>query len=384
MVARARQAASIRQLGPVLEHRRPPTMSFMMAKLYALANEWLFVYDTTRVGEEGDYYRVDLHTIPGNDFPYTGTYGSMWIALTPAGNPVIYTSINQNPNLPAGATAGTTYRIENIDSAMPSSKAVGIASVVNSNDGLNCSAAATPLLIDVANDSQQTPVNTPVRDNWLSNDHLYDAALSSFTQPTNGSVTMNADGTYEYTPNPGFTGVDTFTYIVCDDYLGEDPKTCETATVTIFVGGVVAVDRQNSTNQNTSLNATLASAGNPSGLTYSLVGSPSVEGGSLMLGADGRYGFVPASGFSGQASFEYRVCAPDPFSDQCAEARLSINVLAPDASQTIVSDTDADTPEAPNTGINSSRGGMIGAVIVAGVIVLVLRSGLLVRRKARS
>jgi len=31
-------------------------------------------------------------------------------------------------------------------------------------------------------------------------------------QPSNGTLTFNADGNFVYVPNPGFTGVDTFTY----------------------------------------------------------------------------------------------------------------------------------------------------------------------------
>ena len=35
--------------------------------------------------------------------------------------------------------------------------------------------------------------------------------------PTNGSLTLNADGSFTYTPNAGYTGSDSFTYRVCDD-----------------------------------------------------------------------------------------------------------------------------------------------------------------------
>ena len=46
----------------------------------------------------------------------------------------------------------------------------------------------------------------------------------------NGTVTMNPDGSFTYTPNPGFVGTDVFTYQICD----EDGD-CDTATVTITV-----------------------------------------------------------------------------------------------------------------------------------------------------
>ena len=35
--------------------------------------------------------------------------------------------------------------------------------------------------------------------------------------PTNGVVSLNADGSFNYTPNPGHIGADSFTYQVCDD-----------------------------------------------------------------------------------------------------------------------------------------------------------------------
>ena len=41
-------------------------------------------------------------------------------------------------------------------------------------------------------------------------------SLDSFTQGTNGTVTGNGDDTVTYTPDPGWTGVDTFTYTVSD------------------------------------------------------------------------------------------------------------------------------------------------------------------------
>ncbi len=34
--------------------------------------------------------------------------------------------------------------------------------------------------------------------------------------PSNGQLTLNGDGTFSYTPNPGFCGQDTFTYTATD------------------------------------------------------------------------------------------------------------------------------------------------------------------------
>ena len=39
------------------------------------------------------------------------------------------------------------------------------------------------------------------------------------TTTANGSLSLNADGTFTYTPTTGFTGTDTFTYIATDGTL---------------------------------------------------------------------------------------------------------------------------------------------------------------------
>ncbi|MEO0718610.1 MAG: tandem-95 repeat protein [Pseudomonadota bacterium] len=53
--------------------------------------------------------------------------------------------------------------------------------------------------------------------------------FDTFTQPTNGAIVDNGDGTLTYTPNPGFSGPDSFTYTIIA--AGET----DTATVTVNV-----------------------------------------------------------------------------------------------------------------------------------------------------
>ena len=70
----------------------------------------------------------------------------------------------------------------------------------------------------------------------LANDSDVDPgdALSVTTTPvvdvSNGSLTLNADGSFQYIPNPGYSGTDSFTYEVCDTH-----GLCETATVTLLI-----------------------------------------------------------------------------------------------------------------------------------------------------
>ena len=41
-------------------------------------------------------------------------------------------------------------------------------------------------------------------------------SIDSFTQPANGTVAVNGDGTFTYTPTANFNGADSFTYTVAD------------------------------------------------------------------------------------------------------------------------------------------------------------------------
>ncbi|MBD2435604.1 DUF4347 domain-containing protein [Nostoc sp. FACHB-110] len=78
------------------------------------------------------------------------------------------------------------------------------------------------------NDSATTTDIQPVIINVLANDTDPDGNLltiSSFTNPTTGSVVRNNDNTFTYTPRLGFSGADSFTYTINDGSL--------TATATV-------------------------------------------------------------------------------------------------------------------------------------------------------
>ena len=64
------------------------------------------------------------------------------------------------------------------------------------------------------------------------NDGLTDAVIVNGV--SNGTLTQNADGTFEYTPNADFLGDDSFTYQVCDN-VEESMQKCAEAEVNITV-----------------------------------------------------------------------------------------------------------------------------------------------------
>lgn len=133
---------------------------------------------------------------------------------------------------------------------------------------------------------------------------------SSVTAPAHGSVSVNADGSFTYTPTPDFAGTDAFTYSVTDGTLVSAP-----ATVSILVPAPpVAVADSYSTMLNTLLSVPtfgglLTNDTDPRGLTLSVVPS-SIVGpahGTLTVQAGGGFTYLPTTGFLGTDSFTYRV-----------------------------------------------------------------------------
>ena len=93
-------------------------------------------------------------------------------------------------------------------------------------------------LPNAVNDSRTTAVNTPITINVLANDNDPDGdiiQLINFTNPSNGTVRRNNNNTPQdlsddrltYTPNPQFTGADSFTYRIADGNGGIDQATVE-------------------------------------------------------------------------------------------------------------------------------------------------------------
>ncbi|MCH2043195.1 MAG: gliding motility-associated C-terminal domain-containing protein [Saprospiraceae bacterium] len=66
----------------------------------------------------------------------------------------------------------------------------------------------------------------------IDNDSLSLFTISTLDSVNNGKLVNNGDGTFDYTPEYSFFGVDTFTYTICDVNC---PNSCDTATVVLEV-----------------------------------------------------------------------------------------------------------------------------------------------------
>jgi len=98
-------------------------------------------------------------------------------------------------------------------------------------------ASAVTAVDDVGSTASETALTVPAP-GVLGNDSGSGLAVSAWSQPQHGSVTMTASGGYTYTPAAGFSGADTFTYTVTDS-----AGSTATATVRITVSSSASVAR---------------------------------------------------------------------------------------------------------------------------------------------
>ncbi|MDP3928788.1 MAG: PKD domain-containing protein, partial [Bacteroidota bacterium] len=144
------------------------------------------------------------------------------------------------------------------------------------------------------------------------------------TGPTNGSVVVNADGTYTYTPNANFNGNDAFVYQLCDA-----DNDCDTAIVRITINPVndlpLAIWDAVTTDEDAPVNGTVASndiLSGDGGNVWTLVTGPT--NGSVVVNADGTYTYTPNANYNGSDSFIYQLCDVDNDCDT-AIVRITIN-----------------------------------------------------------
>jgi VCBS repeat-containing protein len=194
---------------------------------------------------------------------------------------------------------------------------------------------------------------------------------------SHGTLNLNTNGSFTFTPTTGYTGTDSFTYKANDSKADSN-----TATVTITISAPantapVATNDAYSMTGNTAL--TVAAPGvlsndtdaNGDTLTAALVSS--VSHGTLSLNANGSFTFTPTTGYTGTDSFTYK--ANDGKADSnTATVTITINApadTAPVANNYSYSVVQGEVLTVNNPGIlaNSSSGGSgtLSAILVTTV-----------------
>ncbi|OQW99233.1 MAG: hypothetical protein BWK73_50810 [Thiothrix lacustris] len=162
------------------------------------------------------------------------------------------------------------------------------------------------------NDSATTTSGTPVNIAVLANDTDPNGdvlSIVSFNQGTNGSVTQ-VGSALVYTPVVGFTGTDTFTYVIKDPAGNQS-----TATVTVTVGAAdpnapVAVNDSATTTSGTPVNiAVLTNDTDPNRDVLNIVSfNQGANGAVTQVGNNLVY--TPVIGFVGTDTFTYLIQDP--------------------------------------------------------------------------
>ena len=183
-------------------------------------------------------------------------------------------------------------------------------------------ATATPLVTN-----EDTPATGKVTATDIDGDAL---TFTLGTPPSNGTVVVNADGTYTYTPKPNFNGTDSFTVTVSDGKGGTI-----TVTISITVNAVndapVAVDNVATTNPNTAVVIPILAndiKGDSNINPASVVITQQPANGTLTINpTNGNVTYTPNAGFFGTDSFKYTV--KDALGDVSNPANVTITVNRP-------------------------------------------------------
>ncbi|HET9417057.1 MAG TPA: Ig-like domain-containing protein [Candidatus Limnocylindria bacterium] len=188
-----------------------------------------------------------------------------------------------------------------------------------------------------AADSYTTPKNVAILDGTpgvLGNDIDPEGDVLSAVPgagPTSGSLVLDPNGSFTYTPDPDFVGTDSFTYVASDGTLTSAPAT---VTITVTNTPPVAVNDAHATLLGLPLTigapGVLGNDADADGDTLTAVEVSGPSHGSLTLNADGSFTYAPDLLYLGPDSFDY--CASDGI--DCVPATVTINITntAPAAS----------------------------------------------------
>jgi len=244
----------------------------------------------------------------------------------------------------------------------------------HANDGVTSSNIVTVSIdVDPVNDAPEA-----FDDNYITDEDLpiniaapgvlnndFDVDLDLITailvdNVSNGTLTLNADGSFDYTPTSGYSGSDSFTYKASDGILESS-----TVTVTITINPApntapVAVDNNYATDQDTTLNiaapGVLGNDTDADGDPMTAALDTDVSNGTLTLNADGSFDYTPNAGYFGADSFTYHANDGTDNSN-IATVSITVNQVVPNTAPAANSDAYMMNL---NTTLNIAAPGVLG------------------------
>ena len=124
-----------------------------------------------------------------------------------------------------------------------------------------------------------------------------------------GALTLNADGSFIYTPDGGFSGIDSFSYTAFDGAVASAPAT---VTITVNSHTIAAAADNYTTEKNKPLEVgaaegVLKNDTDEKGHSLTPILVSETAHGSIALNPDGSFIYVPEKRYKGEDSFTYKV-----------------------------------------------------------------------------
>ena len=203
--------------------------------------------------------------------------------------------------------------------ALDDTESVGDTFTYTISDGVNPATATVTVTVSGLNDApvatddayttaEDTALNVTAP-GVLGNDTDVDVEPLTVvldTTVTNGTLALNAGGSFTYTPNPNYNGSDSFTYRANDGTANSNVATV-TITVTADPDPPVAVDDAYATDEDTVLNVpasgVLANDTDPESdpLAVTAFDAVSAQGATVGVNADGSFSYDPTGASALQA-----------------------------------------------------------------------------------
>jgi len=149
------------------------------------------------------------------------------------------------------------------------------------------------------------------------------ASLVAGPTAAQGAFTINADGSYTFTPTAGFTGPISITYQACDN---ASPANCALATLHILVNPYFKLTNDSATQTiEKTINGNVTSNDYAPNATYGtpLPDTNNLTGASFILNTDGTYSFLAK--LPGIYKYTYPVCGQGQITN-CDSATILFNI----------------------------------------------------------
>lgn len=239
---------------------------------------------------------------------------------------------------PQGNTiAGLTISSNGTYSYSPPANFFGTQTItVQACDNQNmCASAAMTIAVNavndlptVSNDNFTIQEDQNLQGTLATGESDVESAALSYTAQGNavgGSLVVNTNGTFNYTPNANWFGNENIAIAVCDGDGG-----CRTSqlliTVTAMNDAPITSNISLATNEDTPLTGSLsgfASDIETPALNYSVAANSS--GGAFNASPNGSYTFTPSANYSGIATFTYTACDNNA---SCSSSTITITINA--------------------------------------------------------